>query len=63
MLTWSLTCVMTNSQGVGRFTITDTKLYVPEVTLSTQDNEKLLQILKLGFKKKSIGINITQKLE
>ena len=51
MLTWSLTCVMTNSQGVGRFTITDTKLYVPEVTLSTQDNGKLLQILKLGFKK------------
>ena len=26
------------------------KLYVPVVTLSTQDNAKLLQQLKLGFK-------------
>ena len=29
---------------------TDTKLYVPVVTLSTQDNSKLLQQLKSGFK-------------
>ena len=34
-----------------RFEVTDTKLYVPVVTLSTQDNEKLLQQLKTGFKK------------
>ena len=40
-LTWSSTCVITNSTGEGRFTITDTKLYVPVVTLSTQDNAKL----------------------
>ena len=32
------------------FSITDTKLYVPVVTLSTQDNEKLLEQLKSGFK-------------
>ena len=32
-------------------TITDTKLYVPVVTLSTQDNAKLLQQLKSGFKR------------
>ena len=31
--------------------ITDTKLYVPGVTLSTQDNAKLLQKLKSGFNK------------
>ena len=31
--------------------MTDTKLYVPVVTLSTQDNAKLLQQLKLGFKR------------
>ena len=31
--------------------ITDTKLPVPVVTLSTQDNAKLLQQLKSGFKK------------
>ena len=34
-LTWSSTCVVTNSTGAGRFAITDTKLYVPVVTLST----------------------------
>ena len=33
------------------FTITDTKLYVPVVTLSTQDNAKLLENLKSGFKR------------
>ena len=43
ILTWSPTCVITNSTGAGKFTITDTKLYVPVVTLSTQDNTKLLQ--------------------
>ena len=50
ILTWSSTCVITNSAGVGIFKITDTKLYVPSVTLSTQDNSKLLQQLKSGFK-------------
>ena len=43
ILTWSSTCVITNSTGAGTFAITDTKLYVPVVTLSTQDNAKLLQ--------------------
>ena len=33
------------------FAIADTKLYVPVVTLSTQDNAKLLQKLKSGFKR------------
>ena len=50
ILTWSSTCVITNSTKAGRFAITDTKLYVPFVTLSTQDNTKLLQQLKSGFK-------------
>ena len=51
ILTGSSTCVITNCTGVGRFVITDTKLYVPVVTLSTQDNAKLLQQLKSGFKR------------
>ena len=51
ILTWSSTCVITNSTGAGTFAITDTKLYVPVVTLLTQDNFKLLQQLKSGFKK------------
>ena len=50
-LTWSSTCVITNSRGAGRFAITDTKLYVPVVTLSTQENNKLFQQLKSGFKR------------
>ena len=51
ILTWSSTCVITNSTGAGKFVISDTKLYVPVVTLLTQDNAKLLQQLKSGFKR------------
>ena len=51
ILTWSSTCIITNSTGAGTFAITDTKLYVPVVTLLTQDNSKLLQQLKSGFKR------------
>ena len=39
------------------FIITETNLYVPVVTLSTQNNEKLLPQLKLGFKR-TISWNI-----
>ena len=38
ILTWSRDCVITNSVGAGKFAIQETKLYVPVVTLSTQDN-------------------------
>ena len=51
ILTWSSTCVITNSTGAGIFAKTDKKLFVPVVTLSTQDNAKLLQQLKSGFKR------------
>ena len=47
----SSTCVIANSTGAGTFAITDTKLYVPVVTLSTQENTKFLQQLKSGFKR------------
>ena len=33
------------------FSITDTKRYVPVVTLSTEDNAKLLEQLKAGIKR------------
>ena len=49
ILTWSPTCVITNSTGEAKFEITGTNLYVPVVTLSTQDNAKLLRQLKSGF--------------
>ena len=51
ILTWSSACVITNSNAAGTFAIDDTKLYVPVVTLSTEDNAKLLQQLKSGFKR------------
>ena len=50
-LTWSLTCVIVNSTSEGRFTITVTKIFVLVVTASTQDNTKLLQQLKSGFRR------------
>ena len=54
ILTWSSNCVLiaTNIQNQNAtFTITDTKLYVPAVTLSTQKNTKFLQQLNSGFKR------------
>ena len=50
-LIWSKDCVIFNSTVKGKFQITETKLYVPAETLSTQDNTKLLQQLKSGFKR------------
>ena len=55
VLNWSVTCSTYNAaanQAVP-FEITDTKLHVPVVTLSTQDNAKLLQQSKSGFKRKT----------
>ena len=43
--------VASNVNQEPTFLITDTKLYVPVVTLSTQDNAKLLEELKSGFKR------------
>ena len=54
ILNWSANCVIiyTNvANQVPTFTITETNLYVPVVTLSTQDNAKLLLQLKSGFKR------------
>ena len=53
ILTWSSTCVLVstnNANQVATFAITDTKLYVPVVNLSTQEN-KFFQQLKSGFKR------------
>ena len=53
ILTWSSSCVLIatgNQNQAARFAITDAKLYVPVVTLSTQENTKFLQQLKSGFK-------------
>ena len=52
ILTWSEDCVISSATGETKFAITETKLYVPVVTLSTEDNAKLLQQLKSNFKRK-----------
>ena len=52
ILTWSADCVIiyTNvANQIPTFAITEANLYVPVVTLSTQDNAKLLTQLKPGF--------------
>ena len=56
ILTWSSACVLISTNIPNQaaiFEITDTKLYVPVVTLSTQENtyNNLLQQLKSGFKR------------
>ena len=54
ILDWSENCVMVYTDvanQVPTFTITETNLHVPVVTLSTQDNAKLLLQLKDGFKR------------
>ena len=47
--------VITNSTGIGIFRITDTRLYIPLVTLSTQENTKLLQQLNSLFKRNHLS--------
>ena len=54
LLTWSISCVILSTDVENQnatFAITDTKLYVPAVTLSQEDNAKLLEQLQSGFKR------------
>ena len=44
-LSWNPNCVLSNLVGDSAFTITYAKLYVPFVTLSTEDNDKLSKII------------------
>ena len=45
-LSWNENCILTSLAGNTTFTITDAKLYVPVVTLSTEDNAKLMKLFK-----------------
>ena len=52
--TWSENCVIIYANVANQnptFEITERKLYVPVVTLSTKDNARLLPQLKSGFKR------------
>ena len=48
---WDPNCVLCTLAGASTFTITDAKLYVTIVTLSTEDNAKLSKLLSEGFKR------------
>ena len=70
VLTWFVNCVIVDAASqAATFALTNAKLYVSVVTLSTEVNAKLLQQLKSGFKKAIINqininknqININQK--
>ena len=52
---------ITHAQTNATFQITDTKLYVPIVTLSTENDKRLLEQLRTVFKKLLNAINIGQK--
>ena len=49
-LKWYENCILSSSGTAATFTITDTKLYVPIVTLEIEDNTKLSKLLSEGFK-------------
>ena len=63
LFTWFRDYVVTNSIGEEKFALTEAKLYVPVVTLSNQDNAKLLQQLNLVLKEQLSGtnMNLSQK--
>ena len=53
-LKWSKSCILVAGTAANQspeFKITDTKLYLPVITLPTQDNIILLQQLESGFKR------------
>ena len=50
LLTWSTNCVISSAIRKTEFIVIDTKLYVPVVSLSNEDNIKLLKQLELVLK-------------
>ena len=63
ILTWPENRVISSATEDTKFKITDTKLYVAVVTLSTQHNTRLLKQLKSVLKEKIIGTNINQNFQ
>ena len=50
-LNWIEDCILSSDGDSAKFKITDAKLHVPIVTLSTTDNVNLTKQLSNGFKK------------
>lgn len=59
MLTRSANFVICEADRAIILAMTDWKIYVPVVTLSTEENIKLLKQLKSGFKRIINGANIS----
>ena len=52
ILIWFLGCVIIytdDANQVSTFTITETNIYIPVVTLSTQDTAKIITTIKIRF--------------
>ena len=49
-LKWYENCILYSAGTAATFAITNTKVYVPVVTLKTEDNGKLSKLLSKGFK-------------
>ena len=65
ILTWSVNCLLvagTVANQVPTYAATDTKLYVPLVTLSTQVNAKLLEAIEFCFKRTIIWNKYQSKI-
>ena len=50
-LNWIEDCILSSAGNTAKFAITDVKLYVPIVTLSTKDSANLTKQLNEGFKR------------
>ena len=50
-LTWKKECVLSNQDDAAVFIINDTKLYVPVVTLSKEDNKEFIEQQNKGFQR------------
>ena len=48
-LTWKKECVLSTDAGAAVFIISDTKLYIPVVTLSKEDNKDFIEQQNKGF--------------
>ena len=50
-LKWYENCILSSAGTAATFAITDTKFYVPVVTLNIEDNAELSKLLSKGFKR------------
>ena len=68
-LNWIEDCILSSAGDSAKFAITDAKLHVPIVTLSTKDSANLIKQLNKGFKSLLLkvylftGIIIKQNLQ